>query len=62
MFYMPPRKRIVVPDSTAGSECDADNEDNSDALTDDIYYYNLDRYHRGADAALQKGKTRDGRN
>lgn len=59
MFYIPdkPRKRTVVPDSTAGSECDGDTEDNSDASTDDVYQDNVDRYCRDADATGQKDNT-----
>ncbi|TQV90213.1 hypothetical protein IF1G_11105 [Cordyceps javanica] len=44
-----PRKMTVVPGSTAGSECDTDAEDGSNASTDDVYEDNMDRYRRGTD-------------
>ncbi|KAM3549607.1 hypothetical protein ARSEF4850_008765 [Beauveria asiatica] len=65
MFYSPDesRRRTLVPDSTAGSECDADTEDDSDASTDEVYDDNVDRYRHGADATLKEDKnSRDGRN
>ncbi|KAM3448044.1 hypothetical protein NHJ6243_010140 [Beauveria neobassiana] len=39
------------------SECDVDTEDDSDASTDDVYDDNVDRYRRGAEAALKEDKS-----
>ena len=52
-----PRNRTVVPDSTAGSECDADTEDESNASTDDVYEHNVGRHRRGAGTTWRKDNT-----